>query len=582
MRGGNVLFLGVALLLMGGAGRLAYIEYAQGPQLRQRAQRQQTSEVSIPAQRGSILDTRGRVLAGSRRRPSIFVDPALVADPAHAANCIAPALGLHPGQLERIIREHQDRRFVWVKRQITDAELAAFNEVRRSTRLHAFVVRHEPERVYPLARLASHVLGFVGAEQHGLAGIEQTFDDVLRGSAGRRRSTVDVRRRRIRIQKDDYVPPRDGANVVLTIDSHVQQRTEHHLRNAVEQFRAEWGTAVVMAPGSGEVLAMATYPDYDPSEPFRAGLNAAQREAAQECIRNRAVSDSYEPGSLFKPFIASCALDDGLTTLSERFAINGPTHSFGRRTIHDTHTYGTLSMSEVISKSSNIGMGLLGARCTNERLHEYVRRFGFGDLTGVSLPGEHTGLVQDLARWTGYSTQSIPIGQEIGVTPIQIVTAFSALCNGGVLYRPRVVRGVVSANGTTLSDYSRPVAIRRVLSPATAREFRMRALVAVVNDGTGKPAALADYQVFGKTGTAQVARPNGRGYLPGKYAGSFMAGAPADEPRAAVLVSLYKPAGGDYYGSKVAAPAAGAILADTLAYMQVPPELASARVSGQP
>jgi len=572
MRSGVVLLAGVSALLLGGAFRLVQLERTQGSRLRERAERQHTATWTIPAQRGEILDCRGRVLAGTIRRPSVFVDPTLVSDVEAAARAVAGALGLEARKLERLIREHVDRSFVWVKRELSDAELERFNRVRREERLQGFVVRYEPKRVYPYGRMAAQVLGFVGAEHRGLAGIEQSFDDYLRGEDGQGCSTVDARRRRVRTEPDGYRMPRDGATVVLTIDTHVQQRAEYHLRNAVQEFKPQWASAVVMDPLSGEVLAMATLPDFDPADPIPSGLKPAAQAAATELLRNRVVADAYEPGSIFKPFIAAPALDAGLVQMDEAFAINGPTRSFGSRTIHDVHAYGTLTFHEIISKSSNIGMGLVGARCGNGRLYEFVRRFGFGERTGIELPGEHTGLVLDLADWGRYSTQSVPIGQEIAATPIQILSAFCVFCNDGVLYRPRIVRGVVNAAGETVVDHSTPVVVRRVLSAETAREFRLRALVEVVTTGTGTRAQLPDYQVFGKTGTAQVARSSGRGYIPGAYVSSFVGGAPADQPRVAVLVSLYRPAGGAYYGGTVAAPTAAAIMADALAYMQVPPQ----------
>ncbi len=572
MRSGQVLFIGVAVLLLGGAYRLARIEQTQGDRLRGRAERQHTATWTIPAQRGDILDCRGRVLAGTVRRPSVFMDPTLIDDPRADAVSVAPTLGIDPVELERLIWEKKDRAFVWVKRGITDDELEAFNHVRRARRLRAFVVRYEPTRVYPYGRLAAQVLGFVGAEQNGLAGIEQTFNDMLKGIDGRRSSTVDARRRRVRSEAETYEPPIDGAGVVLSIDAHVQQRAEYHLRNAFEEFKPQWATAVVMDPLSGEVLAMVTLPDFDPAEPIPPGLDKAEQETARELLRNRAVSDSYEPGSIYKPFIAGPALGAGVTRIDEPFAVNGPERRFGSRTIHDVHAYGTLALHQVISKSSNIGMGLLGARCGNELLHEFVRGFGFGEGTGIRLPGEHDGLVQKLSRWTSYSTQSIPIGQEIAVTPIQLLTAFSVFCNDGILYRPRIVRGVISAAGETNEDNSRPIEVRRVLAADVAREFRLRALVECVNEGTGRRARIADYQAFGKTGTAQVARPEGGGYVPDAYVGSFLGGAPAEQPRVAVLVSLYRPSSGKYYGGTVAAPAVAAIIADTLDYMQEPPD----------
>lgn len=566
------LFLAVSVLLVGGAGRLAWLERHHGEALRRRAAGQHTATTPIPAQRGEILDTKGRVLAGSVRKPSIFVDPSGVQNPRFAAYSVAPVLGLDPATLEQELIEKSGRGFAWVKRGVSDEELERFSALRAGRHLRAFGVRYEPVRAYPHGALAAHVIGFVGAEQNGLAGIEQSYDEVLTGRDGRRAAIVDVLRRRVESLTDEYVPPRMGASVVLTIDAHIQQRTQEHLRTAVEQFKAEWGTAVVMEPQTGEVLAMATCPDFDPREPIAPALRGAALDAAQERLRNRGVSDSYEPGSIFKPFIASIALDEQKTRIDEVFAVNGPARSFGSRTIHDTHTYGSLALHEVISKSSNIGMALLGSRLGNERLCRYVRSFGFGDVTGIELPGEHTGLVQDFSRWGSFSTQSIPIGQEIAITPIQIVTAFSVFCNGGVLYRPRIVRGVISADGETLSDTSQPIPIRRVLEPSTALLFRRVALVETVTDGTGKSAAIPDWQVFGKTGTAQIARPGGRGYIPGKYIGSFIGGAPSQDPRVVVLVSIYKPSSGKYYGGTVAAPAVGAIIADALAYMHVPPE----------
>lgn len=587
MRGGVVVFAGVAALLAAGAGRLGYIEYSQGARLRAQAARQQSAKMAIPAMRGEILDTRGRVLAGTVRRPSIYVDPSLVEDRRYAAHSIAPLLGLEPGWLEQLLLERRNRKFAWVKRGITEKELSAFKKVRGQRRLNAFVVRYEPRREYPYAalgrRLAAHVLGFVGAEQAGLAGIEQQYESRLKGTDGQRRTTVDSRRRPLRRHEDAYVAPLDGASIVLTIDAHIQERTEHHLRSAFERYDAEWGVAIVMDPQSGEVLAMATYPDFDPLVPIPAGLSGREREAAQERLRNRAVSDSYEPGSIFKPFIAAPAIEAGLSRLDESFAINGPAHRFGRRTIHDTHPYATLTLEDVIAKSSNIGMGLLAERCGNKRLFEFVRRFGFGEETGIALPGEHAGLVHDLANWTHYSTQSIPIGQELSITPIQTVSAFSVFCNGGLLYRPRIVRGIISASGETVLDASKPIVVRRVLAEQVAEEFRRRALVRVVTAGTGRGrhrAEIPDYQVFGKTGTAQVARSDGRGYLSNKYCGSFVGGAPSDRPRVVALVTIYKLSDKAYYGGTVAAPAVSAILADTLAYLQVPPELPADRPRG--
>lgn len=575
MRADGVVFFLTATALTAGAARLGYLEYSRGEEFRGRARQQQTATMTIPAQRGEILDSKGRVLAGSVRRPSVFVDASMLDDPRFAAHSVAAVLGVDASRLEQEITEAASKRdyFRWVRRELSDDELAGFQRMRSERGLRAFGVEYEPRRVYPFGSMASHVMGFVSGDQRGLGGVEYAFEAALQGTPGSRSATVDVLRRRLADQPDRYVAPKDGASVVLTLDAHLQQRTEYHLRNAVEQYKAQWGAAVLMDPHSGEVLAMATMPDFDPARPMPTGpLDKKTEEAARERTRNRAISDAYEPGSIFKPFIASLALENKLARMDEVFAINGPARQFGQRTIHDTHAYGTLAFWEVISKSSNIGMGILGGRLGNEKLHRYVRLFGFGDPTGVNLAGEHTGLVQDFSRWGPFSTQSIPIGQEIAVTPIQVLTAFCVFCNDGLLMRPRVIRGVVAADGEALMDDSRPIPLRRVLSPEVTREFRKRALAETVISGTGKKAAIPDYQVFGKTGTAQVAHGSGGGYMGAAYVGSFVGGAPLGNPRVAIVVSLYRPGGREYYGGTIAAPTAGAILADALAYLNVPRE----------
>lgn len=573
MRSAALLFVPVAGMLAAGAGRLIYLEETRGHHLRNQAEEQITSKLEIPAQRGDILDTKGRVLAGSVQKSSVYVDARKVEDPRFAAYSIGPVLGLDPEALLALLIEKNERGFVWVKRGIGDDELKNFHQVAKMRKLDKmFKIQKEPERVYPQGRTAAHVLGFVGPDALSGAGIERVCNERLTGHPGERTVTLDVRRRTMSSHSDKYVEPLDGDSVVLTIDTYIQQITEAHLKKKVMERSAHWGAAAVMDVHTGEVLAMATYPDFDPAEPFPVGMTAAEADRCQERIRNRVVSDSIEPGSIFKPFIAGLAYDEGLVGLNEKFQINGPTRTFGQRTIHDTHGYGTLSFWEVISKSSNIGMGLLANKLGNERLYRYVRSFGFGDPTGITLPGEHDGLVNDFSRWGPFSTQSIPIGQELGVTPIQVLAAFSAFCNDGVLLRPRVIRGIVDPQGNPIEDNSRPIVIRRVMSSEAARTFRNEALARVVAGGTGREAKLPDWQVFGKTGTAQVAKLGGGGYIPEAYCGSFVCGAPLREPRISVVVSIFRPKGKPYYGGLIAAPVAKEILGATLEYLKVPKE----------
>ncbi len=582
-RSGEWLLGCVGLLLLGGAGRLVYVEYNDGADLRRSAAAQRTAALTIPAQRGDILDVRGRVLAGSTRRPSVFMDPSSIPenDRQFAAYSVAPLFdGVDAEQLLEDMASPANPGFVWVKRHVTEAELLAFQRMRRERpRLRGFGVRYEPRRDYPLGRTAAHVIGFVQrAEQTGLAGIEQAFDASLTGVDGRGAATVDSARRRLESLPSESAAPQDGDSVVLTLDAFVQRIAERRLRDALDTFDAQWGVAVVMDPHAGEVLAMAVEPGFDPAQPLSVGADDAEREL----LRNRAISDSYEPGSIFKPFVMSAALQDGLVALDETFAINGPSRRFGRRTVNDTHAYSELTAVGIISKSSNIGMGLLADRCGNARLNEYVRRFGFGQVTGLPLPGEHAGLLAPLEAWTDYSTQSIPIGQEVAATPIQLLNAFNAFCNGGLLMQPRIVRGVIGPQGEIREDYSTPQIVRRVLDETVADTFRMTALTEVVSPrGTGRNAILEGYQVFGKTGTAQVARADGRGYAAGHYVGSFMCGAPAEAPRITVLVSIYSVGGRAYYGGVVAAPTAAAIVDETLTYLRTPCESGDAAAGGE-
>lgn len=582
MRSGILFFVITGVLLLAGTGRLIHLQYASGVEFREKAERQQTATLSIRARRGDILDTKGRRLATSVIVPSAYADPLLMEDPRdrrYVASSIAPLLEMPASEIEALLTERSDARFVWLKRGLTRAQEEAFEAVRTNRRLPGLGVQYEITRQYPYGELAAHVVGFVGdpveGVPRGLAGIELEFQKELQGVDGARQATVDSRRRRLRNHVENFVPPKDGAHIVLTLDAHVQERTEHHLRAAREAFKADWATAVVMDPQSGEVLAMATSPAFDPHNPIPAGLSGKQLEAAQQRLQNRAIAHDYEPGSIFKPFIAGPAVAEGLVSLDDMFAINGPARRFGRRTIHDVHAYDRLALHEVISRSSNIGMGLLAERLGNARLHRYIRSFGFGEPTGIRLPGESAGAVHRLQDWTSYSTQSVVIGQEMSQTALQMLTAFSALANDGLLLRPRIVRGMLSPNGEVVEDYSAPQEVRRVMDAEGARRFRMNALVEVVmgETGTGKRAQIPGYRVFGKTGTAQISIPGRRGYLSGHYIGSFVGGAPADEPRVVVIVSIYHPTGRAYYGGTVAAPAVGAILADTLRYMQVPPEL---------
>ena len=321
-----------------------------------------------------------------------------------------------------------------------------------------------------------------------------------------------------------------------------------------------------MNPGTGEILAMANHPSFDPAQ---------YDQADPYAVRNRMLTDPYEPGSTFKCFVATAALQAGVVRPDERiFCHNGFVVIRGRR-LHDHHPFATLTFQEIVIRSSNIGMAILGERMGNQRLHEAVRRFGFGERTGISLPGEAPGRVYPLNLWSNWSATSIPIGYEILVTPLQLVTAFSAIANGGLLMKPRIVRYTCAPDRTVVHDMSDPVIVRRVMSKETSRFMRHQVLREVVKSplGTGKRARIPGYRVFGKTGTAKKRDPDGPGYSNRLYVGSFIGAAPLENPRIVAMVLIDEPDKSiGYYGGTVAAPAVRQILARSLGYLNVPPD----------
>jgi len=556
--------LAIVLLLAVVAGfgllavRIGQLAGPEGARLRRLADRQHTTRVPIPARRGNILDCRGRLLAGSLQVPSIYADPALIRDVQGAAEKLQRSVGLPAEQIAGMITARRGKRFAWIRRGVTEQQA----EEVRSLRLRGIGVMQEPRRCYPMGALAAHVLGFVGAEQKGLEGLEYLYDRYLRGRDGRKVCWKDAAGRIVGLVPNGYQPARDGCDVILSIDSFIQYVAEQALSEAVERYEAEAGVAIVTEPDTGEILAMACRPTFDPNH---------FAEAPGSARRNRAITDPVEPGSTFKPFVASAALEEGKVRPGEVIFCHNGTYVSGRRRLRDHHPYGKLTFEQVVAKSSNIGMAILGERLGNLLMWRHLKRLGFGAKTGIDLPGEDAGIFLPLARWTSYSTDSIPMGQEIAVTPIQLIRAFNALVNGGRLLRPKVVRAVVGPTGAVVLDRRRAESPGQVIDPAVARYMVQVVLKAVVNEGTGRRARLKRWQVVGKTGTAQIARRGGGGYEPDAYVSSFVCAAPASRPRVSVLVMVFRPNPRiAYYGGTVAAPAAKKILAAALEYLGVP------------
>ncbi|MDP6381058.1 MAG: penicillin-binding protein 2, partial [Phycisphaerae bacterium] len=401
----------------------------------------------------------------------------------------------------------------------------------------------------------------------------------LSGSHDLRRVKADARRRPLWVEsaRDEGEVGssiadlnRDGRTIVLTIDKAIQSFVEIELKRVIEKYEAKGVIGIVMDPRTGEVLAMANLPAYDPNN---------YGDYPAEARRNRAITDPYEPGSTFKAFVAAAALAKGVVKMEEQIHCGNGVWRYRSRTINDHHPYGRLSLQDIVVKSSNVGMAKLGVRLGDERLRQAVLDFGFGSKTGILLSGENAGVVQSAQKWSYWTTTSVPFGHEIMVTPLQLVTAFSVFANGGKLLKPRIVRGILDTRGRLVADLAgKPEVVSQVMPEPLANAFRDEVLVEVVERGTGRQCKISGYKVFGKTGTAQKLAPpgsaeSGNGYSHELYVGSFIAGAPAEAPRLVVLVAVDEPnKSKGYYGGTVAAPAVRAILEQTLAYLGVRPQ----------
>lgn len=556
---GGTILVGICLALVGLIGRLVYINTSLSDDLTVLVKAQQTGFRRVPGRRGFIFDAAGRIVAGTWLRPSVFADPALIHDIQSVAKRLAPILDLPAGQIEQILREHRSGRFCWLRRLVDRVDAEAI----QALAIPGVGLQEEPERIFPMEALMAQTVGVVGLDGGGLEGMELVYDKHLRGSDGRRASVYDGGRRRrpIWLHEGLSVPERDGGHVVLTLDGVIQGFVEEQLQRTVAEFEAESGVGLVMSPRTGAILAMGQYPSFDPNHYDHSP--AALR-------RNRLVCDSVEPGSTFKPYVACGALLAGVVRRDERiFCYNG-VHSFGGRVMHDSSPHGMLTFEEIITQSSNIGMGIIAERMGNLAVHNIVRAFGFGRRTGIEFPGESTGRLRPLSEWTRYSTTSIPIGQEIAVTPLQLATAFSAIVNGGQLLKPYLVKALLSPDGEVIESFEGGQVVRRVLPQSLADFLREEVLVGVVERGGGRRAAMKDWQMAGKTGTAQVSYQDQAGYEPGAYLASFVGAGPAHDPQVVVLVMIHKPRVElGYYGGVVAAPAVREIMERTLAYLEV-------------
>lgn len=545
-----------ALFILYGAalgGRLFYLQILQHESLKEQAERQYVRTLKIHSGRGNILDRNLNPLATNVEVDSVSVNPAEIQDKKYTARMLSSILDLNSNSVLKRLKSK--KQFVWIKRKCPVEE----TEKLKRLGLPGVDFVKEYKRFYPKRELAGSTVGFVGLDNQGLSGIEYFHEDTLKGTTTLRIVERDGRRRFIRAVDGSAEQNQQSGTVVLTLDEVIQFFTEYHLKQQVQKYKAKGGLVVVMAPATGEVYAMAGFPQYNPNN--YSAYTPVRR-------KNNSVVSAYEPGSIFKPIVAAAALESGAVSLNEKFDCENGDYRIGRTRIGEAanHKFGLMSLQNIIVKSSNIGAIKVAQKLGESALYDYIRSFGFGEKMGIDLPAEATGKLHDLSKWSGLSLATVSFGHEIAVTPIQMVTAFSAIANGGNLMLPYVTKEI-RRNGKVVK-YSKPMVVKRVLSESTSHQM-VEILKEVVKRGTGKKAAIKGYEVAGKTGTAQKIDPNTQRYSHSAYLASFIGFVPADAPKLAILVMIDEPQG-RYWGGEVAAPVFQKIAQKALHYLNVP------------
>jgi cell division protein FtsI (penicillin-binding protein 3) len=541
----RLLLAAFGLLFVVAIARAAWIQGAQHDRFVKMAVTQHRETIVVPAGRGTIYDRTGEPLAIGEQATTVYADPRNVADAQKAAVVAAKTLGLDANLIYPELKD-RSKGFVYIERK-ADPSKAALLSKRDIAGLGFYP---EELRTYPQGRVAAHVLGFAGTDNHGLDGLERSLDKTLSGRPGSETIVKDPFGRAIDVVTSR--PERPGSNVTLTIDHQIQSNAEQILARTVKEFDAKGAAAIVMDPRTGAILAMANYPTFDANQFGSASPNAR---------RNRAVTDAYEPGSTFKIVTIAGALEDNVVSPTTTFSVP-PTIQVADRVIHEAHLRGTevMSVKEILAQSSNVGTITIAEKLGSDELASWIDRFGFGKPTGVDYPGESSGLVLPVQDWSGSTIGTVPIGQGIAVTPLQMVSAYATIGNRGVRVSPHLVEKV----GSRRVHHPRGT---RVVSTHTADRM-MSMFRDVVLEGTGTQAAIPGYTVAGKTGTAQKAE---NGHYVTKYVASFVGLVPAKRPRFAILVMVDEPHG-DIYGGSVAAPAFRDIARFDLQYLEVPPD----------
>lgn len=544
-----LLFLFMAALI----ARLASLQIFQHEALLAKSEKQYVGTVETQFGRGVIYDRNLNELAQNVEVESVYVTPSEIMDRKAAAHVLSVALRLDQDKVYKKLSSK--REFVWIKRK---CDLEGITKLKQAG-LAGIGFLPEQKRFYPKRELAANVLGFVGVDNQGLAGIEHAHQSRLKGATVRQVTERDAKGRSIQPPEGLRDSSRKSYDLVLTLDEVIQFTAEYHLKKQVERFKADSGMAVVMDPHTGEIYAMANVPQFNPNH---------YRAFPQQVWKNNIVAGSYEPGSIFKPIVAAAALDKGLARPQDIYFCENGRLKIGNAAIGEAsdHKFGWMSMRDIIAKSSNIGAIKIAQQVGRKPFYEYIRKFGFGEKSGLSLPGESAGQLKDQKSWTNLSLASISFGHEIAVTPIQMVSAMAAIANGGNLMEPHIIKALIRDGEVVEQLKSKK--IRRVISEKASLQM-VEILKSVVKNGTGKKAALDGFDVAGKTGTAQKYNMETRSYSSTEFISSFIGFAPADSPRLVILVMIDNPKG-LHWGSVVSAPVFQKIAKKALRYLNVP------------
>ncbi len=533
--------------------RLVYIQLISGQRMKEFASESQERLMTLEMKRGTIYDCHQRELAVSIEVDSLYASPREISCPEAIADKLAPIIQMKRNHIVSLLKKKSS--FVWIKRKLTTREASRIAKLK----LPSVNFVKEYKRFYPKMELGAHILGFAGIDNCGLEGVELSFDKSLKGPTKSIVLTRDATGHIIVDKKNMSFFFDKGCDVTLTIDEVIQYAAEAEIRKTCMEYNALGGCALVMNPKTGEILALASYPAYNP--------NYFSRYPTY-CRRNKAISDTLEPGSTFKPLVAACLLEEGVISPFEEFYCSGETH-VGKKVIHCAHVHDKVSFAEVLSKSCNIGMIQSVKRLSPQKLYSYLDSFGLTKPTGIELPGEEGGILSKPAQWSRLSMSVLSIGQGISTTPIQLSLALAAIANDGILMKPMIVKTIKDSKNKTVKSYQ-PTQEKRVVSANTARNIN-KLLKKAVDEGTGIKAQIDGYEIAGKTGTAQKVVAGSKGYSKDKYIASFIGYLPADDPQLLITVIIDEPKTSEYWGGTVAAPAFREICKRVLPYRHLLP-----------